>query len=171
MESKTNKLIKNIAINQHWTLINFSRAQSRSSFPVFFFFLSSSRFLFKLSNFGIFPFSSFLFLLFADIYNLESDWKSIVTNAGNLEDRHSQQQEAIWELLRSEIDYIKMLRVVSHVSMFFFLQDDCFLRIAWLEEIRFVKVKKKIEEKRREGSLCAKFHLLTRNKIIYTRCF
>ncbi|KAK6621809.1 hypothetical protein RUM44_001616 [Polyplax serrata] len=53
-----------------------------------------------------------------DTYKLESDWKPIVSNAGNLDERQSQQQEAIWELLRSEIDYIKMLRVVSHIYTF-----------------------------------------------------
>jgi len=58
--------------------------------------------------------ASFLFV--AELYFLENDWKFIVRNSSSLDERQCQQQEAIWEFIRSELDYIRMLRVVCHVS-------------------------------------------------------
>jgi hypothetical protein len=48
---------------------------------------------------------------------LEDDWQSVVTSAGDLSEKHRQQQTAIWELLSTEIAYIRTLRVITNVSI------------------------------------------------------
>jgi hypothetical protein len=50
------------------------------------------------------------------LYDLEDDWKSVVTSADDLSEKHRQQQTAIWELLSTEIAYIRTLKVITNVS-------------------------------------------------------
>jgi hypothetical protein len=50
------------------------------------------------------------------LYELEDDWKSVVTSADELNEKHRQQQTAIWELLSTEIAYIRTLKVITNVS-------------------------------------------------------
>ncbi|XP_023703867.1 pleckstrin homology domain-containing family G member 5 [Cryptotermes secundus] len=51
------------------------------------------------------------------IYDLEDDWQSVVTSAGDLSEKHRQQQTAIWELLSTEIAYIRTLRVITNLFL------------------------------------------------------
>jgi len=48
---------------------------------------------------------------------LEDGWQSVVTSAGALNEKHRQQQTAIWELLSTEVAYIRTLRVITDVSI------------------------------------------------------
>lgn len=48
---------------------------------------------------------------------MEDDWQSVVTSAGALNEKHRQQQTAIWELLSTEVAYIRTLRVITDVSI------------------------------------------------------
>jgi hypothetical protein len=50
---------------------------------------------------------------------LEDDWQNVVTSAGDLSEKHRQQQTAIWELLSTEIAYIRTLRVITNVNIIF----------------------------------------------------
>ncbi|RWS06711.1 pleckstriny domain-containing family G member 5-like protein [Dinothrombium tinctorium] len=46
-----------------------------------------------------------------EIYELEEHWKCFVDNADELPKRLHNQQDAIWELLQTEVFYIKMLKI------------------------------------------------------------
>jgi hypothetical protein len=50
------------------------------------------------------------------LYDLEDDWRNVVISAEELNEKHRQQQTAIWELLSTEIAYIRTLRVITNVS-------------------------------------------------------
>jgi hypothetical protein len=50
------------------------------------------------------------------LYDLEDDWQSVVTSVGDLSEKQRQQQTAIWELLSTEIAYIRTLKVITNVS-------------------------------------------------------
>ncbi|CAC5372385.1 PLEKHG5 [Mytilus coruscus] len=52
-----------------------------------------------------------------DIFEMEPHWSSIVENASGLTKRQHDQQEAIWELLQTEINYIKTLRVITDLFL------------------------------------------------------
>ncbi|ENN78682.1 hypothetical protein YQE_04854, partial [Dendroctonus ponderosae] len=47
------------------------------------------------------------------LYKLEDDWKDIITEFSDLNDRQQQQQTALWELIKTEVAYIKTLKVVT----------------------------------------------------------
>ncbi|KAL5013543.1 hypothetical protein ScPMuIL_007813 [Solemya velum] len=51
------------------------------------------------------------------LFELEPHWSSIVDNASSLTKRQHDQQEAIWELLSTEVGYIKSLKVVTDMFM------------------------------------------------------
>ncbi|XP_063409982.1 pleckstrin homology domain-containing family G member 5-like isoform X3 [Mytilus trossulus] len=52
-----------------------------------------------------------------DLFEMEPHWSSIVENASGLTKRQHDQQEAIWELLQTEINYIKTLRVITDLFL------------------------------------------------------
>lgn len=52
-----------------------------------------------------------------DMFEMEPHWSSIVENASGLTKRQHDQQEAIWELLQTEINYIKTLRVITDLFL------------------------------------------------------
>ena len=49
-------------------------------------------------------------------YSLEEDWKLIVTDWERLPERQRQQQNAIWELVYTEVTYLRTLKVITDVS-------------------------------------------------------
>ncbi|XP_067658142.1 pleckstrin homology domain-containing family G member 5-like isoform X3 [Haliotis asinina] len=50
-----------------------------------------------------------------EVYVLESHWSAIVDHASQLSKRQHDQQEAIWELLQTELSYISQIRVITEV--------------------------------------------------------
>ncbi|XP_046562415.1 pleckstrin homology domain-containing family G member 5-like isoform X3 [Haliotis rubra] len=50
-----------------------------------------------------------------ETYVLESHWSAIVDHASQLSKRQHDQQEAIWELLQTELSYISQIRVITEV--------------------------------------------------------
>ena len=60
-------------------------------------------------------------VLFAALYSLEEDWSDVVghENAQCLDDKTRSQQTALWELVETEVAYIRTLKVIQDVSMFF----------------------------------------------------
>lgn len=57
---------------------------------------------------------------------LEQDWRDIVQNSDQLSEKQQQQQTALWELAQTEVAYIKTLKVVTDVSIFFFFYIKIF---------------------------------------------
>lgn len=53
-----------------------------------------------------------------DEFFLETSWKDVITETENITDRQRVQQEAIWELLSTEITFIKDIKIVIDVSDF-----------------------------------------------------
>ena len=51
------------------------------------------------------------------VFKIEPHWSSIVENASGLTKRQHDQQEAIWELLQTEVNYIKTLRVITDLFL------------------------------------------------------
>jgi pleckstrin homology domain-containing family G member 5 len=51
-------------------------------------------------------------------FHLERHWTDIVAGHERLNKRQRDQQEAVWELLSTEIEYIRKLRVIIDVSFF-----------------------------------------------------
>lgn len=49
-------------------------------------------------------------------FHLERHWTDIVANHESLNKRQRDQQEAVWELLSTEVEYLRKLRVVIDVS-------------------------------------------------------
>lgn len=64
-----------------------------------------------------------------DIYYLEDDWKCIVANADDLPKKLQNQNDAIWELLQTEVFYIRRLKVITDLflSCLCNLQSECIL--------------------------------------------
>lgn len=52
-----------------------------------------------------------------DTYKLENHWKEIVENWQDLSDKMKNQQDAIWELLQTEIFFIKRLKVITDLFL------------------------------------------------------
>ncbi|XP_061162670.1 pleckstrin homology domain-containing family G member 5-like isoform X2 [Saccostrea echinata] len=52
-----------------------------------------------------------------NLFEIEPHWSSVVDNASMLTKRQHDQQEAIWELLNTELLYIKALRVIVDLFM------------------------------------------------------
>lgn len=53
----------------------------------------------------------------AALYSLEEHWSEIVRNTLVLNERIRSQQTAIWELVETEVAYIRTLKVIQDVSM------------------------------------------------------
>ena len=51
------------------------------------------------------------------LYSLEEDWTSIVEGAAGLSDRVRAQQTALWELINTELAFIRTLKVIQDVSV------------------------------------------------------
>lgn len=56
------------------------------------------------------------FLCLTALYSLELDWRNIVENPDQLAEKHQHQQTALWEMLQTEVAYIRTLKVVTDVS-------------------------------------------------------
>ncbi|XP_076361468.1 uncharacterized protein LOC143252742 isoform X2 [Tachypleus tridentatus] len=52
-----------------------------------------------------------------DVYKLESHWSDFVENSENLHKRTKNQQDAIWELLHTEVFYIRRLKVITDLFL------------------------------------------------------
>ncbi len=52
----------------------------------------------------------------AALYSLEEDWTDVVKGALVLGERARSQQTAIWELVETEVAYIRTLKVIQDVS-------------------------------------------------------
>ena len=50
------------------------------------------------------------------MYSLEEDWTEIVRNAHMLSEKARSQQQALWELVETEVAYIRTLKVIQDVS-------------------------------------------------------
>jgi hypothetical protein len=51
------------------------------------------------------------------LFSLEEDWKLIVMDWTLLPERQRQQQNAIWELVQTEVAYLRTLKVITDVSL------------------------------------------------------
>lgn len=62
-------------------------------------------------------------------YYLEPEWRSIVDNFDQLSPREQSLNEAIWEILQTEVFYIRRLKVINDVfiSCLLNLQSECLL--------------------------------------------
>lgn len=60
---------------------------------------------------------------------LENDWSSIVKNQNELSKKLHNQQDAIWELVTTEVSYISKLRVITNLfrDCLLSLQSECLL--------------------------------------------
>ena len=60
---------------------------------------------------------------------MEPDWRLIVENDDQLPARVQSQNEAIWELLQTEVFYIRRLKVIKDVfiACLLSLQSECLL--------------------------------------------
>ena len=56
-----------------------------------------------------------LFCLTA-LYSLEEDWTDVVSGALTMGERSRSQQTAIWEMVETEVAYIRTLKVMQDVS-------------------------------------------------------
>ncbi|XP_052759637.1 pleckstrin homology domain-containing family G member 5-like isoform X2 [Mya arenaria] len=52
-----------------------------------------------------------------ETFSIENDWREIVGNSQDLTKRQQDQQEAIWELLQTELQYIRSTRVISDLFL------------------------------------------------------
>ncbi|XP_069114478.1 pleckstrin homology domain-containing family G member 5-like isoform X3 [Argopecten irradians] len=52
-----------------------------------------------------------------ELFEIEPHWSSLVENASNLTKRQHDQQEAVWELLQTEVYYIRSLQVITDLFM------------------------------------------------------
>ncbi|CAH1127821.1 unnamed protein product [Ceutorhynchus assimilis] len=51
------------------------------------------------------------------LYKLEDDWREIVVDYSDLSEKQQQQQTALWELIKTEVAYIKTLKVVTDLFL------------------------------------------------------
>ena len=58
-------------------------------------------------------------------FTLERHWTDIVANHDRLNKRQRDQQEAVWELLSTEVEYLRKLRVIIDVSLSLLLNSRC----------------------------------------------
>lgn len=56
------------------------------------------------------------FNLISALYSLEEDWTDIVRNSHMLSEKGRSQQTALWELVETEVAYIRTLKVIQDVS-------------------------------------------------------
>ena len=73
-----------------------------------------------LKNSSFFPYCWFdiLYFCFAALYSLEEDWTDIVENSASLDEKTRSQQTALWELVETEVAYIRTLKVIQDVSSY-----------------------------------------------------
>ena len=50
------------------------------------------------------------------LFSLEEDWTDIVEHSDRLPERTISQQTALWELVETEVAYIRTLKVIQDVS-------------------------------------------------------
>ncbi|KAI1309388.1 Pleckstrin homology domain-containing family G member 5 [Halotydeus destructor] len=64
-----------------------------------------------------------------ELFYLEEHWRHIVAHADHLDKKVQSQQDAIWELIETEVFYIKRLRVVTDLFLACLcnLQNECLL--------------------------------------------
>ena len=57
-------------------------------------------------------------VLFSALYSLEEDWTDVVghESALGLDEKTRSQQTALWELVETEVAYIRTLKVIQDVS-------------------------------------------------------
>lgn len=69
-----------------------------------------------------------------DIYYLEDHWKSIVANCEDLPKKVQNQNDAIWELLQTEVFYLRRLKVITDLflSCLCNLQSECLLNEVYI---------------------------------------
>jgi hypothetical protein len=65
-------------------------------------------------------------------YTIEEDWKSVVTGWSEMSERGRQQQTAIWELVETEVVYLKTVKVITDVRQTLILRPP--LRIPLIME-------------------------------------
>ncbi|XP_067130426.1 pleckstrin homology domain-containing family G member 5-like isoform X3 [Centruroides vittatus] len=71
-----------------------------------------------------------------DLYQLEDHWSQIVENVQELSKRKQNQQDAIWEMLSTEVFYIRRLKVIiDFLSVLCNLQNECILNEIETEKI------------------------------------
>ena len=58
------------------------------------------------------------FISFLALYSLEEDWTDIVRNSHMLSEKARSQQTALWELVETEVAYIRTLKVIQDVINF-----------------------------------------------------
>lgn len=51
------------------------------------------------------------------LYSLEEDWTDLVRNSSQLSERTRSQQTAIWELIETEVAYIRTLKVIQDLFL------------------------------------------------------
>ena len=61
------------------------------------------------------------------LYSLEDNWTDIVERSAGLSERLKAQQTALWELISTELAYIRTLKVIQDVSSLFIRNN--YLRI------------------------------------------
>jgi hypothetical protein len=64
------------------------------------------------------PFEEMPCPLFSALYSLEEDWSEIVRNSHMLSEKARSQQTAMWELVETEVAYIRTLKVIQDVRIF-----------------------------------------------------
>ena len=57
-------------------------------------------------------------VLFLALYSLEEDWTEIVVWERLVGEKERGQQTAIWELITTELAYIRTLKVIQDVSIY-----------------------------------------------------
>ena len=66
------------------------------------------------------------------LYSLEDNWTDIVESHAQLSERLKAQQTALWELISTELAYIRTLKVIQDVSVsspFTITGSNCIARI------------------------------------------
>ena len=66
----------------------------------------------------IYPCSYVMVVLFLALYSLEEDWTEIVVGERLVGEKERGQQTAIWELITTELAYIRTLKVIQDVSIY-----------------------------------------------------
>lgn len=59
----------------------------------------------------------FIYIFLAAIYSIEEDWKCIVPSWKDMTEKNIQQQTAIWELVETEVVYLRTIKVITDVSL------------------------------------------------------
>ena len=58
------------------------------------------------------------FVALSALYSLPEDWTEFVRNAADLSEKVISQQTAIWEMVKTELNYIRTLKVIQDVSCY-----------------------------------------------------